>query len=141
MDFTEPEHFISLISTILLVMSEILPFLPCRSNGIADFFTQLLKGLNKIENKNTKSCIKKESEDTSSSSEDITEVHIMREISKYDNSSSSEENKHHLDYEDCQEVIEEKVDAIIKIIKKRDKIDSKVKHKIHNLIDELKKYS
>ncbi len=52
MNFSEPEHFISLISTILLLLSEILPFLPCKSNGIADFLTQLATGLNKIKDEN-----------------------------------------------------------------------------------------
>ena len=36
MDFNEPTSYISIISSTLLILSEILPFLPCKPNGIID---------------------------------------------------------------------------------------------------------
>lgn len=148
MNFTEPEHYVSLISTILFVLSELLPFLPCKSNGIIDCLTLILKNTRKIEKDsncisiNTKKEEKKEDEeryDTASSKENIKEIYIFHDSYK-DTSSSSDEHKNYEDYEDCYENIEEKLDSLIKIIKKRDKIDSKLKLKIKNIMEELNKY-
>jgi len=39
----ELETYTTIISTAILIISEILPFLPCKSNGIFDFFINFLK--------------------------------------------------------------------------------------------------
>ena len=36
MDFGDPSIYISIISSVLLIISEILPFLPCHANGLFD---------------------------------------------------------------------------------------------------------
>jgi hypothetical protein len=36
MDFRDPSSYISIISSVLLIISEILPFLPCHANGLFD---------------------------------------------------------------------------------------------------------
>jgi len=36
MDFEDPSSYISIISSALLIISEILPFLPCNANGLFD---------------------------------------------------------------------------------------------------------
>ena len=36
MDFGDPSSYISIISSTLLIISEILPFLPCNANGLFD---------------------------------------------------------------------------------------------------------
>jgi len=43
MKFDEPQTYISIISTVFLMFSEILPFLPCKSNGLFDFFINFFK--------------------------------------------------------------------------------------------------
>ena len=41
MDFNDPSSYISIISSILLIISEVIPFLPCNSNGIIDTFFKI----------------------------------------------------------------------------------------------------
>ena len=36
MDFNDPSSYISIISSVLLIISEVLPFLPCKPNGLID---------------------------------------------------------------------------------------------------------
>ena len=41
MSFNDPTSYISIISSALLIISEILPFLPCKPNGLIDFIFKL----------------------------------------------------------------------------------------------------
>lgn len=41
MDFGDPSSYISIISSALLIISEILPFLPCNANGLFDTLFKL----------------------------------------------------------------------------------------------------
>ena len=50
MDVNDPQTYISIISSTLLIISEILPYLPCSSNGIVHSITDNLKKKNKIVN-------------------------------------------------------------------------------------------
>jgi len=43
MDVNNPQTYISIISSTLLIISEVLPYLPCRSNGIVHSITDNLK--------------------------------------------------------------------------------------------------
>ena len=41
MDFKDPSSYASIISAVLLIISEILPFLPCKPNGLVDTIFKL----------------------------------------------------------------------------------------------------
>jgi hypothetical protein len=43
MDVNSPQTYISIISSTLLIISEVLPYLPCSSNGIVHSITDNLK--------------------------------------------------------------------------------------------------
>ena len=43
MNFNDPQTYISIISYVLLFLSEVLPFLPCKSNGVVDYIIKILK--------------------------------------------------------------------------------------------------
>jgi len=43
MDVNNPQTYISIISSTLLIISEVLPYLPCSSNGIVHSITDNLK--------------------------------------------------------------------------------------------------
>jgi hypothetical protein len=48
MNWTEPESYISIISTFLFVFSEILPFLPCKSNGLIQLIKNFMTIINLV---------------------------------------------------------------------------------------------
>ena len=43
MSFQDPASYISVISSSLLIISELLPFLPCKPNGLIDIIFKLDK--------------------------------------------------------------------------------------------------
>ena len=43
MDLKNPETYVSIISSALLIISEILPYLPCSSNGICQTIIEIFK--------------------------------------------------------------------------------------------------
>ena len=68
MNFNEPESYISIISTVFLILSEVLPFLSCKSNGLFDFVITFFK--------NNQKCI----EDKANKIIDINKSHELTSI-------------------------------------------------------------
>ena len=68
MNFNEPGSYISIISTVFLILSEVLPFLSCKSNGLFDFVITFFK--------NNQKCI----EDKANKIIDINKSHELTSI-------------------------------------------------------------
>ncbi len=147
------EFYISLFSSIFLFFSEILPFLPCKSNGILHSFFSLISDKNScIENtnnfieeieknkKNTdtqEDSSKKENKNTDTQSEDSTteesknsshEISVLIESDSDDSSSSSDE-----DYE----ILKKRLQSILIIIDDKRKYDHNTKLKINYILKEI----
>lgn len=43
MSFDDPQMYVSIISSFFLICSEVLPFLPCKSNGLFEFLFTFFK--------------------------------------------------------------------------------------------------
>ena len=97
MDFRDPSSYVSIISAVLLLVSEILPFLPCKPNGLIDTIFKLSPCCNKCCKNPTDSDTDTDTDtDTDRDSERDTEKDIILErllYSMLDNIDDLEDHK------------------------------------------------
>ncbi len=148
MNFSDPSTYISLLSSILLILSEILPFLPCKSNGLVQIMLNLIdvnrscltnaaikdindKKINK-QNKDDDSADKTNSCDNSNSSSDknisdSSEDDVIIKIHLED------DDEHDEDYN----LIENNIFNILAKMKSEKITDKQVKIKLKQLLNDL----
>ena len=144
MNFSDPSTYVSLFSSILLILSEILPFLPCKSNGVVQIFLNLIN-TNKtcIENAAIKPTNKHTNKDKTDIDNSIEKSNSTNSISSDDNHISDNSDdviiKIHLeeDIDENYDLIENNIFKVLKKMKSEKITDKDVKIKLKQLINDL----
>ena len=143
MNVSDPSTYISLFSSILLILSEILPFLPCKSNGVIQILLNLIN-TNKtcIENAAVKpNSTHKNKKDVDNSLEKSNSTNTISSDDKNISDDSSEDViiKIHLeeDIDENYDLIENNIFKVLRKMKNEKITDKDVKIKLKQLINDL----
>lgn len=143
MNFSDPSTYIRLCSSILLILSEILPFLPCKSNGVIQILLNLIN-TNKtcIENAAIKpNSTHKNKKDVDNSLEKSNSTNTISSDDKNISDDSSEDViiKIHLeeDIDENYDLIENNIFKVLRKMKNEKITDKDVKIKLKQLINDL----
>lgn len=137
MDWKEPTYYISLFSTLLFVFSEILPFLPCQSNGLIHLVKNLMILTNSSKEKEKEKEKKKEKEKEKDSNENtkFKEVKVDTTYTYSDDSSKKKDSEKEI------KRLEIELKDVMCELRKNKHVEKKIKKKLEELVVELENFN